>query len=208
MQPRTRAIVTGVCPQTAGPTQPRARRPGPDDAVRVARELLDRGERVDMQAVARELGVSRATVHRWFGLRDDLVRAVFERLAEEFTAQARAQATGAGDQRLFDVLRRLAGISAAYEPMRVAAAREPGLTLQLIIDPEGPVYGHVLDALTELAAATRTPDELARLAPTLDTFLSASVALHWATIAGGREPDPQRYEDIGRALLAWTEQRA
>ncbi len=196
-----------VSSQTAGPTQPRARRPGPDDAVVAARALLDRGERVDMQAVARELGVSRATIHRWFGMRDDLMRAVFEQLAMEFTAQARAQATGEGDERLFDVLRRLAAISAAYEPMRVAAAREPGLTLQLILDPQGPVYGHVLGALTELAGATRAPAEMTRLTRTLDTFVSASVALHWATIAGGREPDPQRYEDIGRALLERAEQR-
>ena len=193
--------------QTAGPTQPRAPRPGPDDAVRAARALLDRGERVDVLAVARELGVSRATVHRWFGTRDDLMRAVFEQLTGEFVAQARATATGAGDELLFDVLRRLAAISAAYEPMRVASAREPGLTLQLILDPDGPVYGHVLGAVTALAAATRPPAQMTRLAPTLDTFVSSSVALHWATIAGGREPDPQRYEDIGRALLAWTEQR-
>jgi len=183
-------------------TRRSAGRPGTEDAVRSARALLDRGERVDVQAVARDLGVSRATVHRWFGTRDDLMRAVFAGLAREFIVQARAQVTGDGDERLFSFLRQIADISAAYAPMRAAAAREPGITLRVILDPDGPVQAQLVAAVTDLLAPSRSPATLAGLRTDIDTLVSASVALHWATIAGGREPDSRRYEDIARALFA------
>ena len=47
-----------------------------------------------MQAVARLLGVSRATVHRWFGTRDALMLALFEHMAAEFREGAEAEARG------------------------------------------------------------------------------------------------------------------
>ena len=90
--------------QTPAAPAPRFRRPTPEDAVDVARELLDAGERVDMQAVARNLGVSRATVHRWFGTREELMLALFDHLATEFREEAQAQARGKGDDRAFKSL--------------------------------------------------------------------------------------------------------
>ncbi len=184
------------------PTAPRFRRPAPADAVDVARELLDAGERVDIQAVARGLGVSRATVHRWFGTRDQLLTALFEHLAAEFTEAAEAAARGSGDDRAFDFVRRIAAATASYPPLRITAAREPAVVLRLVLAEDGPVHGRVVASLTRLFAASRTPAQMRRLAGTIDTFAAAVIALHWATIAAGGEPDLARYEQIGRALLA------
>jgi AcrR family transcriptional regulator len=173
--------------------------------VDVARELLDDGERVDIQAVARRLGVSRATVHRWFGTRDQLMAALLEHLATEFTQAAEAEAQGSGDDRAFDFVRRIAERSAEYAPLRLAAAREPALVLRLVLAEDGPVHGQVAGAVTRLLAATRSPRRMRRLGDVVDTFTAASVALHWATIAAGGEPDVRRYERIGRGLLADAE---
>jgi AcrR family transcriptional regulator len=181
---------------------PRFRRPTPADAVDVARELLDESERVDIQAVARRLGVSRATVHRWFGTRDQLLSALFDHLAVEFTRAAESAARGAGDDRVFDFVRRIAEASSGYAPLRLAAEREPALVLRLVLAEDGPVHGQVAAAVARLLAATRTPQEMRRIAETVETFTAATVALHWATIAAGGDPDPRRYEEIGRALFA------
>lgn len=186
---------------------PRFRRPTPEDAVDVARELLDAGERVDMQAVARLLGVSRATVHRWFGTRDALMLALFQHLAAEFRAEAETDARGSGDDRAFDFVRRIADRSADYAPMTLAAGREPGVVLRLILAEDGPVHAEVAGALTELFAATRTPKELRRIRGTIDEFAATAIALHWATIAAGGRPDTRRYERIGRAMIADAERR-
>lgn len=171
----------------------------------VARELLDEGERVDIQAVARRLGVSRATVHRWFGTRDQLVSALFEHLTTEFREAAEAEARGSGDERAFDFVRRIADRSAAYVPLRLAAAREPGVVLRLVLAEDGPVHTQVAEALTRLLAATRSVKEMRRLRDVVDVFAATAIAVHWATIAAGGEPDAWRYERIGRALLSQAE---
>lgn len=190
-----------MTPRAAARAAP-APRPAPADAVTAGCALLDEGEPVDVQRVARRLGVSRATVHRWFGTRDQLVTAVFDRLATGFIAQARHDARGRGDERAFDFVRRLADRSAAYEPLRLTAAREPGLTLRLILDEDGPVQRQVVEAVREELARSRPPAELTRLEPAVRLLVSTAIALHWAAIAAGRDPDSRRYVDLGRAVLA------
>ena len=192
-------------PKAPADPAPRFRRPTPEDAVDVARELLDAGERVDMQAVARHLGVSRATVHRWFGTRDALMLALFEHLATEFREEAETQARGKGDDRAFDFVRRIAERSTAYEPLTLAADREPGVVLRLMLAEEGPVHAQIVEALTSLLAETRSPRELRRIRGTIDEFATTAIALHWATVVAGGRPDPRRYERLGRAMLADAE---
>jgi AcrR family transcriptional regulator len=192
-------------PSPAADPAPRFRRATPDDAVDVARELLDAGERVDMQAVARLLGVSRATVHRWFGTRDTLMLALFEHMAAEFREGAEAEARGKGDDRAFDFVRRIADRSAEYAPLTLAAGREPAVVLRLMLAEDGPVHAEVVEALTELFAATRSPKEMRRIRGMIDDFAATAIALHWATIAAGGRPDTRRYERLGRAMLADAE---
>ncbi|MBI5103517.1 MAG: TetR family transcriptional regulator, partial [Solirubrobacterales bacterium] len=135
----------------------------------VARELLDEGERVDVQGVARRLGVSRATLHRWFGTREALLGALFERMAIEFRRAAEAGARGRGDARAFDYVRRMAESSAAYGPLRAAATREPDVVLRLVLAEGGPVHRQFADGFRTLLAASREPRELRRLAQAIDT---------------------------------------
>lgn len=188
--------------------QPRFRRPAPADAVDVGRELFDAGERVDVLAVARRLGVSRATMHRWFGTRDQLLGAVLDRVAQDLVATARSAARGTGDERAFDFTRRVAAASAALRPLRATAEREPGLVLQLILDEQGPVRRHVVGAVRDLLGETRTPAALRRIDCAIATYVDAAMALHWAALASGREPEPERYVAIGRALFATPVARA
>ena len=44
-----------------------------DEVLALATERFLAAERVDMQAIARELGLARATMHRWFGTRELLL---------------------------------------------------------------------------------------------------------------------------------------
>ncbi len=171
----------------------------------LAREMFDGGERIDVLAVARRLGVSRATMHRWFGTRDHLLTAVLGLVADDFVATAEAGAQGEGDERMLDFSRRLAAASAVFAPLRVIAHTEPEIVPALLLAPDGPVRPRVSAAIRRLAGATRTPAALRRLDPTIDLYLDAAMALHWATIATGVEPDPERTVVLGRALLAYAD---
>jgi AcrR family transcriptional regulator len=185
--------------------EPRFRRPTPDDAADLAREMFDAGERIDVFAVARRVGVSRATMHRWFGTRDQLLTAVLERLAEDFVDDAEAAAEGEGDERMLDFTRRIAADSAVFEPLREIAQGEADVALRLLLAADGPVRPKLGAAIRSMVAATRTPAAVRRLDPTIDLFVDAAMSLHWATIATGEQPDPERLVLLGRALLEHAE---
>ncbi len=56
-----------------------------------------RGRRVDVQAIAAELGLSRATIYRWFGSRENLIGEVLVRAAEPLLeAQQRSRRNSSG----------------------------------------------------------------------------------------------------------------
>jgi AcrR family transcriptional regulator len=90
-------------------TQPAtARRPG-RPAAATRGQVLDaalyrylRGQRVDIQAIAAELGLGRATVHRWFGTREALIGEVIVLAAEPVLEAARAGARAARDALTWD----------------------------------------------------------------------------------------------------------
>ena len=69
-------------------------RPTPLDALRLARRSWLAGERLDMGALAKELGVSRATLYSWVGSRERLIGEVIWSFAEEGLRQATEAAQG------------------------------------------------------------------------------------------------------------------
>src|SRR5216110_380062 len=90
-----------------------ARRPG-RPAAATREQVLDaalhrylRGRRVDIQAIAAELGLGRATVHRWFGTREALIGEVVVRASAPVLDEARAKAGGTGGPALLETFDRL-----------------------------------------------------------------------------------------------------
>lgn len=78
----------------------------PAAAFRAARRRYLAGERIDMQALAAELGVSRATLYRWTGAREQLISDVVFSLSDEVFEQAkRDTAHLCGAERLLAVFR-------------------------------------------------------------------------------------------------------
>src|SRR5262245_40157521 len=72
------------------------------------------GERVDVQAIAAELGLGRTTIYRWFGSREGLVGEAVALAAEPLFEEARAAASGRGGAALLDTFDRInRGLAAA-----------------------------------------------------------------------------------------------
>ncbi|MFN2616677.1 MAG: QsdR family transcriptional regulator [Thermoleophilaceae bacterium] len=72
------------------------RRATPADAFRAAREIYMRGERIDMQALALQLGVSRGTLYRWTGSRERLLVDVVWSFADELFDWVQTKIQGRG----------------------------------------------------------------------------------------------------------------
>src|SRR5437588_10965032 len=71
-----------------------------EDALALARSRFLKGERVDVQAIARELGLARAAMHRWFGTREQLLGEVLAELAEQRLQTIREGIDAVGAQAL------------------------------------------------------------------------------------------------------------
>jgi AcrR family transcriptional regulator len=89
------------------PSTPSGRRGRPpaasrEDVLAAAMHRYLRGRRVDVQAVAAELGLGRTTIYRWFGSREGLIGEVLVRAAAPLLEDARAKARGRGGELLLD----------------------------------------------------------------------------------------------------------
>lgn len=69
-------------------------RPTPLDALRLARRQFQAGDRIDMQSLAAQLGVDRATLYRWVGSREHLLAEVLWSLMAETVHRLREPAGG------------------------------------------------------------------------------------------------------------------
>src|SRR5215472_12419573 len=63
----------------------------PDEVLRTARRVFLATGSLEMRALARELGISRATLYRWNRSRDELLSEVFLSLARANLARVEAE---------------------------------------------------------------------------------------------------------------------
>src|SRR6184192_168710 len=100
----------------AATTQRRGRPPAASREQVLERALYHylRGERIDVQAIAAELGLGRTTIYRWFGSRDGLIGEVLVCAGEPLLEGAR----GTGAAALLDTLDRFNRSLAEARPLR------------------------------------------------------------------------------------------
>src|SRR3954453_19046663 len=89
---------------TARPGRPAAA--SPDDVLALALHRYLRRQRIDVRAIAGELGLGRTTIYRWFGTREHLVGTVVAVAAEGVLAEIEGAAKGSGAERLLEIFDR------------------------------------------------------------------------------------------------------
>ncbi|MEU1671206.1 TetR/AcrR family transcriptional regulator [Streptomyces roseifaciens] len=131
------------------------------------------------RAIAAELGVAQATVHYTFGTKEDLYRAVMDRLTEDLIAQVeQAAPEDAGFEETIAALagalwRSVSGESTSYHlltELSLLALRTPGLS-----EARQAHYRGVIDVTARLVseAAARAGRELSRSPETVARFFLA-----------------------------------
>ncbi len=187
-----------------------ARRPGRpaaatrEDVLALATDRFLSGERVDMQGIARELGLARATMHRWFGTRDVLLGEMLAQLAETRLALIQRERTGSGASALLDRFDRFNRDLAATRGLGVLLANEQERGLRILTSSGGIVQPRVVAAIErmigdEVEAGTYVP----KIAPA--TLAYAIVRLAEAFLYNdamfGIRGDTARLREIEAALL-------
>src|SRR5437764_1254402 len=134
-------------------TTPKRGRPAAasrEDVLDAAMQRYLRGRRVDVQAIALELGVGRATVYRWFGGRDGLTGEVLARAADPLLDAARAEARGRGGRYLLDVFDRFNRGIIGAPALRHYVESEREAALRVITSGAAVVEPHLVGRIAEL----------------------------------------------------------
>jgi AcrR family transcriptional regulator len=183
--------------------EPRAR-PTPLDAFRRARRKWLAGERIDMGALAAELGVGRATLFRWVGSRELLLGEIIWSVQQPFIERARAEVKGHGPEAVAEVCERVMRAALSLPPLRAFLERDPEYALRVLTSKDSTVQSHNIDAmraaLEEQAAAGHLRPKLP-----LDTLafviVRISEAFVYADVISGREPEVDQAAAAIRVLL-------
>jgi AcrR family transcriptional regulator len=111
-----------------------------------------RGQRVDVQAIAAELGLGRATIYRWFGSREKLLGEVIIRATEPVLVQARSGLAGKGGPGLLDTFDRFNRALADAPALRAFVEQERDASLRIIASGAGIVQPRIVELITDLIA--------------------------------------------------------
>ena len=162
------------------------------DAFDAANRKWLAGERIDIGKLAEELGVSRATLFRWVGSREQLYGEVISAAFAGTIQWARRVSKGRGAALLTDVTRNLLGALIASKPLRTFVRQDPELALRIVMSSESPVEGRCVDAVRALIDAEV---DAGHLAPAMDTRSLAYVIVRIAEsflyrdVISGDDPD-------------------
>jgi AcrR family transcriptional regulator len=191
--------------EAAPPLTRRGRPPAAsrEDVLDAALRLYLHGERIDVQAVAGELGLGRTTIYRWFGSREGLIGETLARAAEPLFSDARAGARGEGGTALLDTFDRINRALAAAPALRSFLALERD-GLRILTSSAGIVHRRAVATIegfveAEVRAGTyRPPVDPSTLAYAI-VRLAEAFLFNDATAA--MRGDVDRLREIEAALL-------
>ena len=127
-----------------------AGRPTPEAAYDVARSTYLEGRRLDMRELAQEIGVSRNTLYRWTGGREQLLQDVIWALSEEAIEQIwRETARRRGVSRLTEALRRYLVTIVDSRALQEFLRNETYVALRLLTS-QGPFQDRLVAKVKEL----------------------------------------------------------
>jgi AcrR family transcriptional regulator len=175
-----------------------------EDVLALAMHRYLRGRRIDVQAIAAELGLGRSTIYRWFGSREGLIGEVLVRAADPLLDAARAEARGRGAEALLDTFDRMNRSLAAAPALRQFLEQEQAAALRIITSSAGVVQPHFVARVTALiedevrAGAFETPVEPATLGYAIVRLAEAFL---YNDAAIGIRGEVERLRDVEAALL-------
>ena len=126
-------------------------RPTPAAALYAARRMFLKGRRIDMRSLAAELEISRPTLYRWTGQREQLLSDVLWSLSDEIFERAKlAHPKHEGPKRLLAIYRAHVGALVEAEPLHAFLRHETHVALRVLTSPAGGVQRRTVRRLADL----------------------------------------------------------
>src|SRR3954453_3575130 len=180
------------------------RRPTPLDAFRLAKRKFLAAERIDMSALADELGVNRVTLYRWVGSREQLLVEVVWSLAQRTLEKNDRSVRATGAERVVRIVTRFLADVISNAGMRRWLADEGELAMRLLTRHDTDFQPRLIDAVEDIlreesdAGRLALPVDLHEVPFVLVPLIEPSPSLD---LIPAEEPDARRAEPVLRMLL-------
>jgi AcrR family transcriptional regulator len=174
------------------------------DAFRLARRRFQAAERIDMSALAEELGVNRVTLYRWVGSREQLLVEVVWSLGESTLRRIEAQVEDRGGERVVQIVVRFLDAVISNPGMQRWLAEEGEFAMRLLTRRQTDFQPRLIDAMHRLlveetaSGALDLPVDLREVAYVIVRLIESYTYLDLIT---GERPEARRAEPILRLLL-------
>lgn len=189
---------------TSRAATPRAPRVTRDDAFRLARRTWFAGQRVDMSALALELGISRVTLYRWLGTREQLLVEVVWSMGQKLFQHVDSRTTASGSDRVVRIVVGFLDGVIASPAMRAWLSDEGEHAMRLLTRHDTGFQPRLIAAVHDLLAQEESegrldlPADLREVAYVIVRLIESYTYLDLIT---GEQPDARRAEPILRLLL-------
>lgn len=177
----------------------------PVDVFKLARQWWLEGRRLNLGALADEVGVSRATIFRWVGNRDLLLAEILWSMYSQTLEFAIKEAQGSGIDYLVDIYRRFGEVAVSFEPLRRFLLQDPQYALRVLTSDATDYHNRIVAAWKGLMDEQV---ERGELNPQVDTQTLAELIVRinegcvYGDMIAGREPAIESACIAFRLLLA------
>lgn len=177
-----------------------------EDVLRTARAQFLADSALDLEGLARELAVSRATLYRVMDSQDRLIGDVLWELAEQTLGLAvRAAADLHGAERILAISHRFEAAIVRFPPLQRWVREDPLQASRVLFTPAGAVHERVVQAWAGIFQDAVAAGEL-ELPCQADQFAYLYVRIGETLLHGellaGVAPDPRTTEQVRRLMLA------
>lgn len=173
-------------------TQPKTTRA---DLEQRARELFLAEQRIDLQPLAAELGIARATLYRWVGSRDMLIAETIWSISGPVLEElARKTRNRRGPARIIALVRRIGTDLLTWGPYTSFVSREPTTALRILMTPATELPQRLCDFIEQVLIEERDRGTIAipegmGTAALAYAILRLMESFVYADLIAGREPD-------------------
>ena len=174
------------------------------DAFRLARRRFQAPERIDMSALADELGVNRVTLYRWVGSREQLLVEVIWSLARATLDRIDERVSARGGERVVQTVTLFLEAVIAHPGMRRWLGEEGEAAMRLLTRHATDFQPRLIAAMESLLREETDAGRLALDAPLHDVayvIVRLLESYTYVDLITGEQPDARRAEPILRMLL-------
>jgi AcrR family transcriptional regulator len=175
-----------------------------EEVLEAAMHRYLRGQRIDVQAIAAELGLARATIYRWFGSREELIGEVLFLAADPLLQEARREAEKRGGSVVLNTFDGFNRSLADAPALRRFVEAERDAAVRIITSGAGTLQPRIVARIQEVIEAEieagryRAPVEPSTLAYAI---VKLAEAFLFNDAAAGMRGDVDRLREVEAALL-------